>query len=149
MPTRIGFDAWKARGAIGIDTARFREDEAMGVGIANFANEMTLYTLGDPKTSFSRTKPFLQGLVLRVVWHLNLVFFSLIMIWMVGRTFLLPTVIWRRRYIRSRKVSNTSNPLTCSGMPARILVVDFSKSPQRMLGTFQPSGRQGFGFRRL
>ncbi len=45
--TGIGFDSFgKARGAMGIDTARFREDEAMGVGIANFANEMTALYVG-------------------------------------------------------------------------------------------------------
>lgn len=38
----LAFDAsGKARGAMGIDTACFRNDDALGVAIANFANEMT------------------------------------------------------------------------------------------------------------
>lgn len=38
----LAFDAsGKARGAMGIDSARFRNDDALGVAIANFANEMT------------------------------------------------------------------------------------------------------------
>lgn len=40
--TGIAYDAYgKARGAMGIDTARYREDGALAVGIGNFANEMT------------------------------------------------------------------------------------------------------------
>lgn len=40
--TGIAYDAYgKARGAMGIDSACFREDEALAVGIGNFANEMT------------------------------------------------------------------------------------------------------------
>jgi hypothetical protein len=37
----IAFDVnGRARGAMGIDSARFREGEALGIGIGNFANEM-------------------------------------------------------------------------------------------------------------
>ena len=37
----IAFDAYgMARGAMGIDTARFRNDDALGIAIGNFANEM-------------------------------------------------------------------------------------------------------------
>jgi hypothetical protein len=37
----IAFDAYgAARGAMGIDAARFRNDEALGIAIGNFANEM-------------------------------------------------------------------------------------------------------------
>ncbi len=40
--TGIAFDMnGNARGAMGIDAARFREDDSLGVAIANFANEMT------------------------------------------------------------------------------------------------------------
>lgn len=40
--TGIAYDTYgKARGAMGIDTARFRDDGALAVGIGNFANEMT------------------------------------------------------------------------------------------------------------
>jgi len=48
--TGIAFDMnGNARGAMGIDAARFRNDDSLGVAIANFANEMTaLYvTYGD------------------------------------------------------------------------------------------------------
>jgi enediyne biosynthesis protein E4 len=45
----IAFDSYgKARGAMGIDSARFREDESIGIGIANFANEMTALYVGRP-----------------------------------------------------------------------------------------------------
>jgi hypothetical protein len=38
----IAFDSYgNARGAMGIDAARFRHDGAVGIGIGNFANEMT------------------------------------------------------------------------------------------------------------
>lgn len=38
----IAFDSYgNTRGAMGIDVARYRNDEAMGVAIGNFANEMT------------------------------------------------------------------------------------------------------------
>jgi hypothetical protein len=38
----VGFDpAGNARGAMGIDVARFRNDQTLGVAIGNFANEMT------------------------------------------------------------------------------------------------------------
>ena len=40
--TGIAYDAYgKARGAMGIDTARYGSDGALAVGISNFANEMT------------------------------------------------------------------------------------------------------------
>jgi hypothetical protein len=44
----IAFDAYgMARGAMGIDAARFRNDDALGVAIGNFANEMNaLYVSG-------------------------------------------------------------------------------------------------------
>jgi hypothetical protein len=48
--TGIAFDMnGNARGAMGIDAARFRNNDALGIAIANFANEMTaLYvTTGD------------------------------------------------------------------------------------------------------
>ena len=46
----IAFDAnGLARGAMGIDAARFHNDEVLGVAIGNFANEMTaLYVADDP-----------------------------------------------------------------------------------------------------
>jgi hypothetical protein len=47
--TGIAFDNYgKTRGAMGIDVARFRNDRTLGVGIGNFANEMTaLYVSSD------------------------------------------------------------------------------------------------------
>lgn len=40
--TGIAFDMnGNARGAMGIDAARFRDDDSLGVAVANFANEMT------------------------------------------------------------------------------------------------------------
>jgi hypothetical protein len=40
-PAGVAFDPFgTARGAMGIDTARFRNDDALGIAIGNFANEM-------------------------------------------------------------------------------------------------------------
>ena len=45
----IGFDNnGKVRGAMGIDIARFRNDNALGVGIGNFANEMIALYVSTP-----------------------------------------------------------------------------------------------------
>ena len=51
----IAFDAsGKARGAMGIDTACFRNDDCLGVAIANFANEMTaLYVSAGKEVAFT------------------------------------------------------------------------------------------------
>jgi enediyne biosynthesis protein E4 len=45
----VGFDSMGAtRGAMGIDAARYREDDALGVVIGNFANEMTALYVSQP-----------------------------------------------------------------------------------------------------
>jgi len=45
----IGFDSnGRARGAMGLDVAYFRNDDALGIGIANFANEMTALYVASP-----------------------------------------------------------------------------------------------------
>ncbi len=51
----MAFDAQgKARGAMGIDVAHFRNDECIGIAIANFANEMTgLYVCEDNSLLFT------------------------------------------------------------------------------------------------
>lgn len=51
----IAFDSYgNTRGAMGIDTARFRNDAALGVVIGNFANEMTaLYVSQQSRTNFA------------------------------------------------------------------------------------------------
>jgi hypothetical protein len=51
----IGFDSYgHARGAMGIDAARFRNDDALGIVIGNFATEMTaLYVSQDRPLSFA------------------------------------------------------------------------------------------------
>lgn len=41
-PSGVAFDSFgNARGAMGIDTAHYRNDETLGIAIGNFANEMT------------------------------------------------------------------------------------------------------------
>jgi hypothetical protein len=52
--TGIAFDAMgNARGAMGIDTANFRNNRSLGVAIGNFANEMTaLYVAQDDPLQF-------------------------------------------------------------------------------------------------
>ncbi len=51
----IAFDSYgNTRGAMGIDTARFRSDDKLGIAIGNFANEMTaLYVAQNTATNFS------------------------------------------------------------------------------------------------
>ncbi len=45
----VAFDSYGAtRGAMGIDTARFRNDGAIGIGIGNFANEMNALYVSQP-----------------------------------------------------------------------------------------------------
>jgi hypothetical protein len=52
--TGIAFDMnGNARGAMGIDAARFRNDDSLGIAIANFSNEMTaLYVTGGDLMQF-------------------------------------------------------------------------------------------------
>ena len=40
-------DRGQATGAMGIDVAHYRNDETLGIGIGNFANEMTSFYVGD------------------------------------------------------------------------------------------------------
>jgi hypothetical protein len=51
----VAFDSYgNTRGAMGIDTARYRNDGKLGIGIGNFANEMTaLYVQQNAPTIFS------------------------------------------------------------------------------------------------
>lgn len=51
----VAFDMQgNARGAMGIDAARFRNDDSLGVAIGNFANEMTaLYVAEDQSVAFT------------------------------------------------------------------------------------------------
>ena len=51
----VAFDNYgNTRGAMGIDTARFRNDDQLGVAIGNFANEMTaLYVAQHSPTNFA------------------------------------------------------------------------------------------------
>jgi hypothetical protein len=51
----IAFDSYgNTRGAMGIDTAYYRNDGRLGIGIGNFANEMTaLYVAQNSPTNFS------------------------------------------------------------------------------------------------
>jgi hypothetical protein len=51
----VAFDSYgNTRGAMGIDTARYRDDGNLGIAIGNFANEMTaLYVAQNSPTNFS------------------------------------------------------------------------------------------------
>jgi enediyne biosynthesis protein E4 len=51
----VAFDGYgNTRGAMGIDTARYRNDDKLGIAIGNFANEMTtLYVAQNTPTNFA------------------------------------------------------------------------------------------------
>ena len=53
-------DRGQATGAMGIDAAHYRNDELMGIGIGNFANEMTSFYVGDG--SFFVDEAILEGI---------------------------------------------------------------------------------------
>src|SRR4029453_9694109 len=54
-PSGVAFDSFgNARGAMGIDTAHYRNDQTLGIAIGNFANEMTaLYVSQGQPFSFT------------------------------------------------------------------------------------------------
>jgi hypothetical protein len=62
--TGIAFDSFGAtRGAMGIDTAKYRNDGSLGVVIGNFANEMTaLYVCEDQKKPFFTDEAITEGI---------------------------------------------------------------------------------------
>jgi hypothetical protein len=50
--TGVAFDNYgNTRGAMGIDAARFRNDQSLGIGIGNFANEMTAVYVSSPNNA--------------------------------------------------------------------------------------------------
>ncbi|MBG83818.1 MAG: RNA-binding protein [Phycisphaerae bacterium] len=53
-------DRGQATGAMGIDAAHYRNDELMGIGIGNFANEMTSFYVGDGE--FFSDEAILEGI---------------------------------------------------------------------------------------
>ena len=53
-------DRGQATGAMGIDAAHYRNDELMGIGIGNFANEMTSFYVGDGQ--FFSDEAILEGI---------------------------------------------------------------------------------------
>lgn len=60
----VAFDSYGAtRGAMGIDTSRFREDGALGIVIGNFANEMTaLYVMQGKENVFFTDDAIAEGI---------------------------------------------------------------------------------------
>jgi len=54
----VAYDAYGlTRGAMGIDSARFRNDDTLGIAIGNFANEMMRFMWRNATRCFSRMKP--------------------------------------------------------------------------------------------
>jgi hypothetical protein len=58
----IAFDSYgQTRGAMGIDTARFRNDDALGIAIGNFANEMTALYVSQRKELTFADEAIIEG----------------------------------------------------------------------------------------
>lgn len=59
----IAFDSYgQTRGAMGIDVARFRNDDAIGVAIGNFANEMTALYVSQAKPMTFADEAITEGI---------------------------------------------------------------------------------------
>lgn len=61
--TGIAFDSYgQTRGAMGVDVARFRNDDAIGIAIGNFANEMTALYVSQPRRMTFADEAFTEGI---------------------------------------------------------------------------------------
>lgn len=59
----VGFDSFgNARGAMGIDIARHRNDDALGIAIGNFANEMTALYVSQGKVGSFADEAIAEGI---------------------------------------------------------------------------------------
>lgn len=59
----LAFDAFgQTRGAMGIDSARFRNDDALGIAIGNFANEMNSLYVSQRETTLFADEAVAEGL---------------------------------------------------------------------------------------
>lgn len=59
----VAFDSYgNTRGAMGIDAAHYRNDDALGVAIGNFANEMTALYVSQPGKMFFTDEAIPEGL---------------------------------------------------------------------------------------
>src|SRR4051812_31014443 len=75
----IAFDAnGLARGAMGIDAARFRNDEALGIAIGNFANEMNALYVSQPDSLVFTDEAAIEGVgpASRLLLKFGLFFFD-------------------------------------------------------------------------
>ncbi|MCC6232833.1 MAG: CRTAC1 family protein [Verrucomicrobiales bacterium] len=62
VPSGLAFDTFGGtRGAMGIDSGRFAEDESLGVSIGNFANEMLALYVAQPDTLMFADEAISQG----------------------------------------------------------------------------------------
>ena len=104
-----------ARGAMGIDVARFRNDDALGIAIGNFANEMTaLYvSYGDDMQFIDEAIPTGLGPATRLQLKFGLFFFDYDL---DGRLDLLTANGHLEEDInRCSRASTTSSRRSCSG----------------------------------
>jgi hypothetical protein len=75
----IAFDAYgQTRGAMGIDAAHFRNDDALGIAIGNFANEMTALYVSQPKPLTFADEALTEGIgaASRLLLKFGLFFFD-------------------------------------------------------------------------
>jgi hypothetical protein len=75
----IAFDSYgQTRGAMGIDVARFRNDDAIGIAIGNFANEMTALYVSQAKPMTFADEAITEGIgpASRLLLKFGLFFFD-------------------------------------------------------------------------
>ncbi len=59
----MAFDSYgNTRGAMGIDAAHYRNDDALGIAIGNFANEMTALYVSQPGKMFFTDEAIPEGI---------------------------------------------------------------------------------------
>ncbi len=105
-----------ARGAMGIDVARFRNNDSLGIAIGNFANEMTALYVAPSAACSLWMKRFRLDWVPTPVRNLPLASATWTLTWMDGSICWLPTVIWKKTSTECNPANTMPSLLSCSGI---------------------------------